>query len=191
MTHAEITRCLALLRAAYPAATIPDATHALHCEMLADLDFAAAKAAILRHVRTNRHFPAISEVCTAVAESSIPGGRLSAEMAWAEVLRQVHKVGMYSRPAFDSPVIQRAVDAVGWREICHSEEGDPAIRAHFYRSFEAARRSAVEYANIGPALAAGSEAPRQLVDGVPSIAASICLHTPRCKSADEHTTRQS
>lgn len=61
--------------------------------------------------------------------------------AWREVLQAVYDVGIYKGPpTFSRPAIEKAVDTIGWREICMSEVGDPAIRAHFMQVYESYRQ---------------------------------------------------
>jgi hypothetical protein len=63
---------------------------------------------------------------------------LSAEEAWGIVTKAVHGSGFYNQPKFEEhPQIAQAVEALGWRVICTSDENDPAIRAHFFRTYSA------------------------------------------------------
>jgi hypothetical protein len=57
--------------------------------------------------------------------------------AWTIVLDEIRRVGgNYGAPAIKNELIQKAVDAVGWKEICLSERPD-IIRAHFTKAYEA------------------------------------------------------
>jgi len=55
--------------------------------------------------------------------------------AWAEVLREMARTGSYGQPKFSHPLITQAVQGVGWRSMCMSENIG-VDRAHFYRIFD-------------------------------------------------------
>jgi len=74
----------------------------------------------------------LRERAHALETSSCP----PAEEAWGEVLDQVRRRGAYGSPSFRSSVTAEAVKRIGWREICGAKEGDPALRAHFYRTYD-------------------------------------------------------
>ena len=64
--------------------------------------------------------------------------RLSPEEAWACVMRAVQKVGYTGKPIFRSKQVEQAVDCIGWREICFTQNEQLGVtRAHFMRAFEA------------------------------------------------------
>ncbi len=63
-----------------------------------------------------------------------PDRKTSAE-AWGKILRQVSSVGSYGTPEFSSPKIKQAVECVGWRDICMSENIG-VERAHFMRAYD-------------------------------------------------------
>jgi hypothetical protein len=67
-----------------------------------------------------------------------------AELAWAEVQKQVKAIGNWGRPEFSDPAILRAVNAVGgWEVVCATEISDlGTLRAQFRRQYEAARKDA-------------------------------------------------
>ena len=74
------------------------------------------------------------------------------------VLDEVRRTGVYGQPRLPG-LVQRAVDVVGWREICLSENVD-AVRAHFLRVYEQlaqrARREVALPAMLRERLATGS-----------------------------------
>lgn len=59
----------------------------------------------------------------------------NAAEAWAEVLMSVRQHGYSGKPKFSSPWIEKAVDCIGWRDICMSEKIG-VERAHFSRAYE-------------------------------------------------------
>lgn len=56
--------------------------------------------------------------------------------AWEEIIGQVRSVGSYGTPTFSNPLIKKAMDAIGWNEICMSNSQDNIIRAHFMKIYE-------------------------------------------------------
>jgi len=65
--------------------------------------------------------------------------QLTAEEAWAELRKAITDYGSYSNPKFSSPVIAKAVEALGWKEICLSDIDNSWIREHFFRIYNALR----------------------------------------------------
>lgn len=63
-----------------------------------------------------------------------PNRKTSAE-AWGEVLREVSRVGFYGEPRFSTDEVKRAVDCVGWKAICLSEQIG-VERAHFMKAYD-------------------------------------------------------
>jgi hypothetical protein len=61
--------------------------------------------------------------------------RMNSAEAWGEVLRQVSSTGSYGVPVFSDDIVKRAVECVGWREICMSENIG-VERAHFMRAYD-------------------------------------------------------
>lgn len=139
----QVREALLSMRAAFPQREVPVSTLALYSRQLVDLDPAAVVDAIERLIRTSRFFPTIAEI----REAAVAGGPTEglAELAWAEVQREVRRVGDHGaahlrqfrggvfiepeRPVFSSPVTVAAVESVTWKLICH---GDPAsVREQF------------------------------------------------------------
>jgi len=61
--------------------------------------------------------------------------RKTAAEAWGEVLSEVSRVGSYGAPQFTTSEIHRAIECVGWRDICLSEQIG-VERAHFMRAYD-------------------------------------------------------
>ncbi len=135
MDASEFRRIWRALLGAYPEKDPPEETMELYIRCLADLPAQAVEAAVLAHVATSRWFPTVAELREKAAEL-LPGGRLpTATEAWAEVVKAFGAVGSYGVPAWSHPAIATTVEAMGWRQLCLSEEG-MADRAHFLRLYE-------------------------------------------------------
>lgn len=63
-----------------------------------------------------------------------PKQKTAAE-AWGDVLKAVGHVGSYGTPMFDDVPTKRAVECVGWKDICLSENIG-VERAHFMRAYD-------------------------------------------------------
>lgn len=140
MRESEAMKLVGKLAAAYPHAKLGEGvamseTLQVYAEMLADLDFADAERAVVEIIAESRFFPTIAEIRERVASERV--ALPPAELAWADVLAAVRKVGVYRTPVFDNPCTAIAVSNVGWRAICNSET--PGVeRAHFIRAYERA-----------------------------------------------------
>lgn len=74
---------------------------------------------------------------------------LAAE-AWGEVVRQISRVGRDGQPQFSHPLIERAVKALDWRELCNSEN-QVADRARFIQAYEQMVQRQSDVASMTPA----------------------------------------
>lgn len=126
------------LSAAYPNWNVSEYTYEVYYQDLLDLTDEEARVAA-QHCRAEngRKFaPSTGEIRGAVAElrgmaSNLP----SSFQAWQEVLGQVRAVGSYGKPVFSHSIVARAVDALGWRDLCLSENAT-ADRARFIQAYE-------------------------------------------------------
>jgi hypothetical protein len=101
---------------------------------LADLPAKRVHAAIMHMVRTKSAFPSIADI-----RKHAEAGELTAATAWAEVIKEVGRVGRGGVPSWSDPRVGGAVDAVGgWQYICDLPVKDhPTTRAQFRQAFEA------------------------------------------------------
>lgn len=152
-------------------------TRELWRSMLADLDYVVADAATRRLIGTHKRMPSIADfraTCSAYTE----GRREHGGEAWGAVLKLIGRYGMNrtprrpgSEPVDDTfevtdPVLYRVIDAMGWRELCLSEN-QAADRARVIELYEQlGREDAIERSvrAIAPPIPerSGSSAPAQL-----------------------------
>jgi hypothetical protein len=143
-TEEDIARLVVLLSAAFPNWNVNEYTNEVYYLDLSDIPtdelFVAAQ-----HCRTEpgRKFaPSTGEIRGAVAElrgmtNNVP----SSFEAWQEVLREFSDTGSYGTPKFSHPLIGRAVNAMGWKNLCLSED-QTADRARFLQCYEQFRERA-------------------------------------------------
>jgi hypothetical protein len=143
MTRDEVKQLVAMMAATWTRPPVLAETVQAYCFALADLDHAAAKAAVLHLMQTARFFPTIAEIRDAAVRSrvSLP----SPEAAWGIVHRAISKHGSYRLPIFDCEEIDGAVADIGWKAICLSEN-IASERARFIDAFKsrAAKRIQLE-----------------------------------------------
>lgn len=134
MEKKETAAILALLSSAYPYAKVSRETAAMYHEVWKDLSFTDCKAAVASLVRTSEMFPSAALVRREVLRQ---GGLMAptAGEGWWQVMTMVREVGRYGRPQFANPAVQKAVEAIGWREICDSDN-QGVLRAHFFKVYE-------------------------------------------------------
>jgi hypothetical protein len=158
LTQAESKALLRLLVEAYPSADLRPGTLRIYADLLSDLPYEAAVAALRRLLLTRPYSspPTIGEIRHAAVELMAP--RLpTPDEAWGQVSR-ANKLYGYMRPrealASLHPLVRRVAEAIGWRTIVESEQPD-VIRAHFTRLYQ----SALERARLEAVL------PEDLRDG--------------------------
>lgn len=119
----------------------------LYREFLADLDYAVADAAVRRLIGANKRMPSVAEiraVCMELTDGRVDRGG----EAWGRILKLIGRYGIYRRPrvledgddatdVFDvaDPILARVISALGWRELCQSEN-QAADRARAIELYE-------------------------------------------------------
>ena len=136
----DIAKLVAVTSAAYPAWQVNEYTIEVYYQDLrdlpADLLFAAAAKARTNAARNLAFAPSTGEIRQAAAEilRSVQGVPSSFQ-AWQEVNRAMLEVGSYGKPTFSHSLIGQAVDALGWRNLCMSDNA-VADRARFLQAYE-------------------------------------------------------
>ncbi len=147
MTEKEAITLVGMLFAAYPKFEVPKATIKLYQQFLQDLDFDLARAAVAKHIALSQYFPTVAELRDAAL--SLTNRTPSSADAWCEVMEQISMTGSYGVPKFSHPAIKKAVKAIGWTNLCWTEEIG-VERAHFMKIYEVYRKREVENAKILP-----------------------------------------
>jgi hypothetical protein len=164
MTPSEVTRILEFAKGAYPRQTVSKETIAAYTTMLVDLDYEACKEALKRHCATSEWFPSIAALrglAAQVGADPIP----DQGAAWGEVMNAIRWVGYARTPTFSHPAVAAAVRAIGWFEICTTENLE-ATRAHWNQAYKGYRDREIE-ARVSEGLRVGS-APKRLASLQPA-----------------------
>jgi hypothetical protein len=162
MDQGETVALLRLIRQGWPEQAIdPDAVEFWHGAM-EDVPFAEAKAALRAYSRTAKFKPVPAELRELIATAAVAPS-LIPEEAWAEVRSEARRVGFNrpptfhrgvfhrEEPRFSSPLIERAVQAVGWETICTGNNERGFIRDQFVKALAAIARHEVKRAQAGEA----------------------------------------
>lgn len=149
MTRKETARVLAILRTIWPTTIIDEDTITAYQLALGNEEYPSMVTATGQWMRTGKFFPKPAELLEIVAVDRVSGDIIPGE-AWAEVLREAGRVGVNGTPEFSNPLIARAAYAIGWRELCLTDEKHyPTLRAQFRDTLTGLRDRAVRQAQIG------------------------------------------
>lgn len=145
---------------AFPRQDVGDETVRVYMKHLTTYPEPAVVAACQLAVRTCTFFPSVREIIDLMDKTSA-GIDAVPEVAWAEVLREVRRVGHQPncifhkgefhdppKPVFSSSLIVETVESIGWRLICTSDEPEE-IRKQFIFSFKAMRNRRTERVQRG------------------------------------------
>jgi hypothetical protein len=107
--------------------------------MLADIPLEILQAAVVKVCRESEFFPSVAQIVAAAAELDPRSEKLpSAAEAWEEVEQLILAVGPYRAPVYSCELVRRSVRAIGWLQLCCSEN-PAADRAHFFKLYESMR----------------------------------------------------
>lgn len=137
-TEKDIMLVVGLIGAAFPNFKPTKQTVEVYAQTLADLDGDLLRQATLQAVASNGR-----QFAPSVAEIRAEARRLLAiiekvptpHQAWEEVCNAMRDVGSYRRPTFSHPLVEQAMNTIGWRELCLSEN-QVSDRAQFLRAYE-------------------------------------------------------
>lgn len=132
MTPEQCAEMFGLLDAAYPKERMTEQQMALYTMTLAPYEVARVREAVMLHIHISPWFPRISDI----VDKLIKQEQLDPTEAWGEVVRKIRSVGIYQTPTWSHPALAKAVQAMGWTELCMSDNPE-ADRAHFLRFYEA------------------------------------------------------
>ena len=155
MTTSEFSRWAMALKTYFPRDNLLPTKEAMELWYLElrDIPFEVALAMLRKWVDTQKWPPTIAEVREACAE--ITGGKLPEwDDGWAEVQRAIAKHGYIDTEnalASMSPTTRDAVEKIGWRAICLSENPD-TMRAQFRQVYTICQTRQIQDRQITPEL---------------------------------------
>jgi len=104
-------------------------------EMLKDIPDNQFVASVKKIMATKEEINQSTNIIALIRKNAIAHSLPLPADAWSEVLLVVSRVGCYGQPEFSHPAIGRAVDGIGWRSICMSENIG-IERAHFFKIYD-------------------------------------------------------
>lgn len=136
-TEEEITTLIGGLAAAYPSVALSTQALKVYVNALLDISPELLAAAVNQLLAQSKFFPSVAEIRQMCLSLTSTVGRLPTGMeAWGEVLKQIRETGYYGQPYFENALIAKAVQAIGWQNLC-SSENQVADRAHFAKVYDA------------------------------------------------------
>ncbi len=177
---AKTLKAISFLQLAYSRELSKDQLR-FYVEMLCDIHPIILETAVRKLINNSKFLPTIAEIrsAAAVLEGLASGtAELGADEAWGQVQRAIHSVGYYSRPQFDSEVLQEIVDSLGWQEICMTLVDEaPILRAQFRRAYEQALARRTEKKDFRRAIIQGGKQ-REIAAAVRKLNGKMSLNQP-------------
>ena len=139
MTRDEFKILAKAIKAAYPNQNIlPDSeSMSIWYELLKDLDYMVAQAAVQKHMVSSKFPPTIADIrekSAGLAKGYIP----TWSEGWGQVVKAISRYGLYDRKgALESmdDITRTAVERMGFEELCRSEN-QSVDRANFRMIYE-------------------------------------------------------
>jgi hypothetical protein len=147
---ADIAKLVGVMAAAYPNTQVTDATIDVYVSMLQDIPFEILTASVQQCMSESDFMPSIAKLRERALKMTRPE-RVSALEAWGTVKAEMRRRGFYHSPEFSDPVIAKAVECIGWRVLC-SSENEVADRAHFAKVYDSLVIREEEDARMLPAV---------------------------------------
>ena len=145
----KVGELVTALASMFSSVQIGNSTIDAYVSMLKDVPLEILTTAINQVAVESRFFPTIAEIREKAIALQMPDLE-NGMTAWGEVKKAFAKYGFYRVPKFDNPITAQAVECLGWKELC-SSENEEADRAHFARIYDDLVRRSVQNAKLLPA----------------------------------------
>jgi hypothetical protein len=109
------------LFACYPNTEVNKHATLMYVRLLQDIDPADLQTVVDQAVATCKFLPTIAELRD-MYHTLHHVGRLTYGEAWELVQKEIRRIGSYSKPQFSDETTARVVAAMGWKELCMSED---------------------------------------------------------------------
>jgi hypothetical protein len=172
MTRQEAAKLITVMFAACPAqASKLDERRKVdmvdaYATLLEDVTYEAGNTALRVLLQTRTWMPSVADIRSTVREMQVGPVKTGAE-AWGSVMRAMREKGFYRTPGidfyFNDPVTARVVAALGWGELCSSENA-VADRARFIDAYDVMTLQDRKE-QLAPALSAARETREALTAG--------------------------
>ena len=132
--HVAIAKAVGVLFAGFPAVEAGEETIKLYVRLLSDIPLEVLSLCVEQFIAQSKFLPTVAEIREQALKLTRPD-RISALEAWGLVKEQMRLKGSYRSPEFSDPLIAKAVECIGWKTLCGSEN-EPADRAHFSKVYD-------------------------------------------------------
>ncbi len=141
-----VTKAFAVMTLAWPNYKAKEGTIEVYASVLSDVPDDVLMAAAKQLIASGGEFFPSASLWRTTALNMMSGRQssISAYEAWEEVQKQVALCGDYYRytrgicnrvPVWSSPLVEKAVNAVGYQRICETDNED-VVRAHFFKAYD-------------------------------------------------------
>lgn len=146
----QIVKLLTRLASTYPNVVVSKETFREYLIALRQHPIEVLEVAMSDCRRTCEFFPTIAKIEQAIFKLTSPLAVVpTAADAWGIVTEAISKRGIYNPPQFRHDLINRAVENIGWRTLC-SSENQVADRAHFIKIYESLLAREIEDTRLQP-----------------------------------------
>lgn len=149
MNKQETAIVLRILRTVWPNEQISEDRITAYQWAFEDLEYKTVEDAVKRWMKTGKFFPKPAEILDIIGTEQV-GSDLIPETAWAEVMKEASRKGLNGRREFSHPLIEQAVESVGWYEICMTDYSKhPTLRAQFREALKALQAREIQKVQLG------------------------------------------
>lgn len=110
----------------------------IYCKMLMPVPADILKVAVTKLMYESKFLPLVSEIMEEAKKvAAVKAGikePLTAEEAWLEVERQMSVAGPYRAPTWSNPAIAKAIQTIGWRNLCCGSEKEHGFHAERFKA---------------------------------------------------------
>ena len=143
MKSSEAAKIMAILRGAFPSATVTQQTVEIYERMIMDLTYEEAHLAVLEHVASHNYFPTIAEIRQKAAQRIIGAPSAGAAMERLHAGQKAKDI---------HPLVVRALSLCGGRWEMEKTTNATAWRSQFRKAYEELVNEAIHKRNVGGAL---------------------------------------
>lgn len=146
--ESEIAKLVGVMSVMFPNARVTDQTVECYVSFLKDIPIETLTAAVEQCVIESEFMPTVAKIRSKALELSTPQRPVATE-AYGVLQDTISRTGFYRTPHFDDPLIARCVAALGWQNLCTSENL-VADRARFIEMYQQLVECEREHAKLGP-----------------------------------------
>lgn len=161
--EAEIAKLIGVMAAAFPHSQVSDTTIKVYVSMLRDIPLDVLTASVQQCMAESEFLPTVAKIREKSLALTRPVAPEPLE-AWGEVQKEIMRTGAYRSPKFNDPVIAKAVDCIGWQNLCASENHG-VDRAHFAKIYEGLLRQAETERRLLPAAREIQQGVQRMIGG--------------------------